>query len=257
MLRNELKNRLKNGEIVYGTMVQEMTSPTVAQIFQRSGFDFIMIDCEHSPYDHSTVREILRVARLEKLYPLVRIRNLDYSLVAGYLDAGAMGLMLPRVESPSDTDSLVKFVKCPPIGVRGLSSDAPHSDYFFGELQEFIDTQNADTLIIAQIERKAAIENLETILSNPEIDVALVGPEDLSLSYGVPGQTNHPEVIKAIEKVINISEKKNVASGIHMGNIEALKKWRSKGMQMIMYNSDLGFLIEGATENLETLKKDT
>ena len=98
---------------------------------------------------------------------------------------------------------------------------------------------------------------METILSNPEIDVALVGPEDLSLSYGVPGQTNHPEVIKAIERVINISEKKNVASGIHMGNIEALKKWRSKGMQMIMYNSDLGFLIDGATENLETLKKDT
>ena len=77
MLRNELKSRLKNGEIVYGTMVQEMTSPTVAQIFQRSGFDFIMIDCEHSPYDHSTVREILRVARLEKLNPLVRIRNLE------------------------------------------------------------------------------------------------------------------------------------------------------------------------------------
>ena len=77
MLRNELKSRLKNGEIVYGTMVQEMTSPTVAQIFQRSGFDFIMIDCEHSPYDHSTVREILRVARLEKLTEMKKEGMID------------------------------------------------------------------------------------------------------------------------------------------------------------------------------------
>ena len=256
MLRNELKIRLKNKETVYGTMVQEMTSPTVAQIFKRSGFDFIMVDCEHSPYDHSTVREILRVARLEKIYPMVRIRNLDYSLVTGYLDAGAMGLMLPRVESPNDTNTLVEFMKYPPLGTRGLSSDAPHSDYHFGELQEFIDTHNADTLVIAQIERKSAVENLKEILSNPEIDVALVGPEDLSLSYGVPGQTNHPEVKKAIEKVIHTAKDMNVASGIHMGNIEALKEWRAKGMQMIMYNSDLGFLLDGATDNLQILKKD-
>ena len=110
--------------------------------------------------------------------------------------------------------------------------------------------------MIAQIERKSAVENLKKILSNPEIDVALVGPEDLSLSYGVPGQTNHPEVKKAIEKVIHTAKDMNVASGIHMGNIEALKEWRAKGMQMIMYNSDLGFLLDGATDNLQILKKD-
>ena len=82
MLRNTLKNRLKAGEVVYGTMLQEMVNPRAAQIFKRAGFDFFMIDCEHGPYDQGTVREILRVGRLEEICPLVRIRNLDYSLAA-------------------------------------------------------------------------------------------------------------------------------------------------------------------------------
>ena len=254
MFRNEMKRDLEKGEKVYGTMLQEMVNPTAAQIFKRAGFDFFMVDCEHSPYDQGSVREILRVARLEEICPLVRIRNLDYSLAAGYLDAGAMGLMLPRVENVTDTETLVSFMKYPPQGIRGLSADAPHSDYRFGDLAEFIEIQNQDTVAIAQIERKAAIENLEEILSVTGIDVALVGPEDLSLSYGVPGQTSHPTVVNAIQKVIDISFKLGVAPGIHMGNLEKLTEWKEKGMQVIMYNSDLGFLLEGAEAGIKALK---
>ena len=254
MLRNTLKNRLKSGEVVYGTMLQEMVNPTAAQIFKRAGFDFFMIDCEHGPYDQGTVREILRVGRLEEICPLVRIRNLDYSLAAGFLDAGAMGLMLPRVEKVSDTETLVSYMKYPPIGVRGLSSDAPHSDYRFGDLAEFIEVQNQDTLVIAQIERKIAVENLEEILSVNGVDVALIGPEDLSLSYGMPGQTTHPDVVGAIQRVIDVCSSLGVAPGIHMGNLDRLKEWREKGMRMIMYNSDLGFLFEGAESGVQTLK---
>mgnify|MGYP003313423678 CR=1 FL=1 len=147
---------------------------------------------------------------------------MDYSLAAGYLDAGAMGLMLPRVEEVSDTEGLVSFMKYPPVGVRGLSSDAPRSDYNFGDLGEFIRIKNEDTLAIAQIERRTAVDNLEKIISVPGIDVALIGPEDLSLSYGLPGQTNHPTVVEAIQKVIDISIEAGVAPGIHMGSIERL-----------------------------------
>ena len=253
MLRNTLKNRLKAGEGVYGTMLQEMVNPTAAQIFKRAGFDFFMIDCEHGPYDQGTVREILRVGRLEEICPLVRIRNLVYSLAAGFLDAGAMGLMLPRVEKVSDTETLVSYMKYPPIGVRGLSSDAPHSDYRFGDLAEFIEVQNQDTLVIAQIERKIAVENLEEILYVNGVDVALIGPEDLSLSYGMPGQTTHPDVVGAIQRVIDVCSSLGVAPGIHMGNLDRLKEWREKGMRMIMYNSDLGFLFEGAEAGVQTL----
>ena len=84
--------------------------------------------------------------------------------------------------------------------------------------------------------------------------MALVGPEDLSLSYGVPGQTSHPTVVNAIQKVIDISFKLGVAPGIHMGNLEKLTEWKEKGMQVIMYNSDLGFLLEGAEAGIKALK---
>ena len=114
--------------------------------------------------------------------------------------------------------------------------------------------KNEDTLAIAQRERRTAVENLEEIITVPGIDVALIGPEDLSLTYGLPGQTNHPTVVEAIQKVIDISLEAGVAPGIHMGSIERLSEWSDRGMQMIMYNSDLGFLLEGAESGVKALK---
>ena len=256
MLRNDMKKKLQAGDRIYGTMLQEMINPTAAQIFKRAGYDFFMIDCEHGPYDQGSVRIILRVGRLEEISSLVRVRNLDYSLIAGYLDSGAMGLMLPRVEKVSDLETLVSFMKYPPQGVRGLSSDAPHSDYESMDLAKFVAVQNEATVAIAQIERKVAIEILEEILSVYGIDVAIVGPEDLSLSYGVPGQTSHPKVMEAIQKLIDVSIELGIAPGIHMGNLEKLNGGKQKGMQVIMYNSDLGFLLEGAEKGLAALRTD-
>src|SRR5262249_46340581 len=98
MRRNLLKKRLKSGETVYGTMVQEVRTPAIAQILSRVGFDFFMIDMEHGAYSLETAADIIRVARLCDLCPLVRVRSLEYHLIAGALDQGAMGIMLPRVE---------------------------------------------------------------------------------------------------------------------------------------------------------------
>ena len=254
MRRNLLKERLKSGETTVGTMVQEMTNPSIAQILHSIGFDFFMIDGEHSPFNPETVQGIVRVGRLLDMSPLVRVRALDYSLTAGYLDSGAMGLMLPRVESPEHVESLVSYMKYPPVGVRGLSSDASHSEYQFGPFREFIEFQNDETLAIAQIERKAAIDNLEAIVSVPGVDVALVGPEDLSLSLGVPGQTSHPLVEKAIQRVVDVSNAHGVVPGVHMGSVEALAGWHEKGMRMLMLNSDLGFMMESGDVGLKTLR---
>ncbi|MAF54346.1 MAG: aldolase/citrate lyase family protein [SAR202 cluster bacterium] len=254
MKRNTLKERLIDNETAIGTMVQEVTSPAIAQIMHSVGFDFFMIDGEHSPFNPETVQGIVRVGRLLDMSPLVRVRALDYSLIAGYLDSGAMGIMLPRVESREDAEGLLSCMKYPPLGVRGLSSDAPHSDYQFGPLDEFIEVQNNETLAIVQIERTAAIENLDAILSVPGVDVALVGPEDLSLSLGVPGQTSHPSVQEAIQRVVDVSTAHGVVPGIHMGSVEALVNWQKQGMRMLMYNSDLGFVMEAGEAGLAILR---
>lgn len=254
MRRNIVKQRLLNGETVIGTMVQEMRVPAIAQILKAVGFDFFMLDMEHGSYSLETAADILRMGRLLDLCPLVRVASPQYHLITGPLDHGAMGIMLPRVETRAHVETLVESMKYPPVGKRGCSSDAPHSEYVFGPLREFLDTNNEDTLAIAQIERKVAIEHLDDILSVPGVDAALIGPEDLSVSLGVPGETAHPIVVEAIEKVIAAARRHNVVPGIHMGSIEKLKGWMAKGMRLIMFNSELGFILEAGAAGLGELR---
>ena len=184
----------------------------------------------------------------------MRVKGPEYDLIAGALDISAMGIMLPRVESPRHVEILVDCMKYPPMGSRGLSSDAPHSEYDFGPLDEFVEVNNQDTLAIVQIERKAAIERIDGLLSVPGVDVALIGPEDLSLSMGVPGQTDHPLVVEAIETVIASAQRNGVLLGIHMGSVDLLLKWHQKGMRMLMYDSDLGFLMASSSAGVSEAK---
>ena len=185
MQRSNLRQHLKSGETLIGTMVQEVRTPAIAQILDQVGFDFFMLDMEHGALNLETAAEIMRAARLAGIPPLVRVAGPQYELIGRILDQGAVGVMLPRVESRADVDFLVQSIKYPPLGKRGMSSDAPHSGYRARPLAEFVEINNADTIAIAQIERKAAIENIDHILSVPGVDVALVGPEDLSVSLGL------------------------------------------------------------------------
>lgn len=254
MRRNLIKQRLLGGETVIGTMIQEMRIPAGAQILKAIGYDFFMIDMEHGSHSLETAVDILRVGRLLDMCPLVRVAGLEYHLIAAALDQGAMGIMLPRVETRAQVETLVECMKYPPVGKRGCSSDAPHSEYVFGPLSDFLEVNNQDTLVIAQIERKVAVDNIDDLLSVPGVDVALIGPEDLSISLGIPGETTHPLVVEAIEKVIASARQHNVVSGIHMGGTEPLKGWMAKGMRMIMYSSDLSFLMEAGAAGLAELR---
>jgi 2-dehydro-3-deoxyglucarate aldolase/4-hydroxy-2-oxoheptanedioate aldolase len=254
MRRNTVKQRLLNGETVIGTMIQEMRVPAIAQIVKAAGYDFFMLDMEHGAYSLETAADILRVGRLLDLCPLVRVASPEYDLIARPLDHGAMGVMMPRIETRDQVERFIEAMKYPPQGKRGCSSDAPHAEYDFGPLPEFLATNNLDTLAIAQIERKVAIERLDDLLSVPGVDAALIGPEDLSVSLGVPGEISHPAVVEAIETVIAAAHRHNVVPGIHMGSVEKLQGWMAKGMRLIMYWSDLGFLLEAGAAGLAQLR---
>jgi len=152
-------------------------------------------------------------------------------------------------------EKLVECMKYPPMGKRGCSSDAPHSEYDFGPLPEWLAANNEDTLVIAQIERKIAVEGIDDLLSVPGVDAALIGPEDLSVSLGAPGETGHPLVVGAIEKVIAAAQRHGVVPGIHMGSVERLRGWMARGMRLIMYSSDLGFIMEAGAAGLGQLRE--
>ena len=254
MKRSDLRKRMKNGERVIGTMVQEVRTPAIAQILKQVGFDFFMLDMEHGNFNLETAAEIILVARMVDIAPLVRVGGPQYELIARILDQGAVGVMVPRVETRADVEVLVQSMKYPPVGRRGMSSDAPHSQYDFRPLSEFIETNNEDTIAIAQIERKIAIENIDDLLSVPGLDAALFGPEDLSVSLGVPGQSTSKEVVGAVETMVESARRHGVVSAIHMGDVALLQGWIGKGMNMVMYASDLDFLMSSSKVGLEALR---
>jgi 2-keto-3-deoxy-L-rhamnonate aldolase RhmA len=233
MQRSDLRQRLKSGETLIGTMVQEVRTPAIAQILKQVGFDFFMLDMEHGTFNLETAAEIVRTARLAGIAPLVRVAGPQYELIGRILDQGAVGVMLPRVETRAEVELLVQSVKYPPLGKRGMSSDAPHSGYQVTPLAEFVEINNADTIAIAQIERKAAIEDIDDILSVPGVDVALIGPEDLSVSLGLQERDLQARVTRAIEAMIAAARRHDVVSAIHMGNVERLQDWLRKGMAII------------------------
>ena len=243
MQRSDLRQRLRNGETLIGTMVQEVRTPAIAQILKRVGFDFFMLDMEHGAYNLETAAEILRAARLAGIPPLVRVAGPQYELIGRILDQGAVGVMLPRIERAADVELLVQSIKYPPLGRRGMSSDAPHSGYDFRPLAEFVRINNEDTIAIAQIERKAAIESIDAILAVPGVDVALVGPEDLSVSLGLAEPGLAARLDTAIGTMMAAAGRHGVVSAIHMADVEALRAWLARGMGLVMYSSDLGFLM--------------
>ena len=130
-----------------------------------------------------------------------------------------------------------------------------HTDYKSLKANEFMKEANENTLILAQIETKEAIENIDAILGVEGIDVGLIGPNDLSISLGIPDQMGSEILTKAIDQVVESAKKKGKASGIHIANIDAIKKWRAKGMTVLAYSTDIGFMYNASKSSLEELKR--
>jgi 2-keto-3-deoxy-L-rhamnonate aldolase RhmA len=250
---NKVRAALKQGEIVIGTMAQDVRSPAIAQLFANAGFDFMFVDMEHGAYDLETAADIIKVARLAGIVPLVRVPDCLYHLIARVLDAGAMGVMVPRVETREEVERAVAAMRYPPLGKRGCSTGKGSSDYQSVPLQEFVHHANENVLAVMQIERKAAVDHIDDLLSVPGVDVALVGPADLTLSLGAPGPQN-AAVQQAIQRVIEAGERHGMATGIHLRDVEQLKKWQARGMTMLTCSSDLNFIANGARDAVGALR---
>lgn len=255
MKDNELRKSLNKGKVVIGTMLQELRSPAVPILFANVGFDFIFIDMEHGAFNMETVSDLLKVIRLSGITPLVRVPNLEYHLISRCLDAGAQGFMVPRIETREQAEKAVSYSKYPPLGERGCSINKGHNDYKTEALLPFVKKANTENFVILQIERKKAIENLDDILSVPGIDGAILGPNDLAVSYGVPNDLNSPVMEKAFTKVVETGKKYDVFTGMHVANLDALKKWMNRGMTIVTYNTDLGYLKSASSVGLIELRQ--
>jgi 2-keto-3-deoxy-L-rhamnonate aldolase RhmA len=251
---NPVKHALKEGKLQVGCAFGSLRTPEVARILATAGFHWSYIDAEHGPFGQETLQDICRAAVETGLMPIVRVADLQYSLVARALDNGAQGIIFPRVEDPALLARAVSWTKFPPLGVRGFGLGPSHVAYEKITIPQIIEHLNANIMVVLQIETKTAVERRDELLSVPGIDAIMIGPADLSISLGVPGQFDHPKMIETIELVKESCLKHGVAPGIHMRAVALAKFWKDRGMRFVSSGSDSGFLMEGAMAVASALK---
>src|ERR1051326_3575366 len=191
MLVNQTRERLSRGETVFGCGLQVYRSAEIPRAFAAAGFDYVFIDMEHGAFDLETVQDMIRSSNDTGVTPIVRVGELLYSLVARLLDSGAQGIILPRVEDPELLREALSWMRFPPAGRRGYGVNPTMIGYENRSFQEIIEHQNRNTLAVVQFETVRAVERAEELLATPGLDIIMVGPADLSISLGIPGQFEH------------------------------------------------------------------
>jgi 2-keto-3-deoxy-L-rhamnonate aldolase RhmA len=256
MTTRPLKERLRSGEICTGTFLLFLSGGDVVQFFAGVGFDFLIIDMEHGSLDVSRAREMILVARACGVAPIVRVSEAQYSLVTRALDAGAEGILMPRVETRKQCQDLVRFARYAPQGERGVTTFGGHNDYSpVADVPGFLAERSRNILLIVQIETRAGLDNRNEILSEPGIDGCLVGTGDLSLSLGHAGQVSHPDVIDAAEEVFATCREKNLIWTIPIRHPDETARWQAAGMNMLTLTTDGGLLTAGARQFLSSVRR--
>ncbi|MDY6875487.1 MAG: aldolase/citrate lyase family protein [Chloroflexota bacterium] len=254
MRQNALWERLGQGQPAYGTMIQAVRLPAIGQIMALAGCDFLFFDMEHGPFNIETIADMVQVTRLAGVTPLVRVPDTAYHLMSRPLDAGAQGIMIPRVETKAQVERIIECTMYPPAGDRGCSVDKGHNDFDRQKLWDFTGAANENNLIILQIERERAVEDIDDLLSVPGVGAAILGPNDLALSMGVRGDDMLGSLEEPIQHVLNAALKLKVPCGIHIGNLDWLAEWQRRGMQLMCYSKDINFLRDGAASGIRKLK---
>ncbi len=195
---------MAEGKRVFG-MVANMTDPAVIEIAGMCGYDFVRLDCEHTPFSILEIRNCIRAADAVGIPLIVRITELD--AITGLLDFGVGGFMIPHVRSGEEARRVVRDVKYYPVGLRGFSDGARAQKYGFADMKQFIKDANDEIVLMCQIEDKYGIEHMEEIISTEGIDGICTGPNDIAQSLGIPTQTKDPRV-KDVEKRIIATARK-------------------------------------------------
>lgn len=248
MLNNSVKLGLRQGKLQLGCQFGQFRSPEIARLLKAAGFSWSFVDTEHGGFDLETVQDICRISYLVDFCPVVRVADLHYDLVARALDCGARGILFPRVECPELLSEAVRWTRFPPQGIRGFGLAQPQLHYEPLSYAEVIEHTNENTLVVLQIESVRALEARDELLSVPGIDAVMVGPMDLSVSFGMPGEVEHPKMVAAIEAIRDSCLRHGIAPGIHTRNLEMARFWRERGMTLLSCNSELGMLWERARE---------
>lgn len=248
---DNIKKRINSGETTIGSWLQ-IGHPAVMEYMSSYDFDWLTVDLEHTDITLETFSNLLRSSQGKTVF--ARVRENDTIAIRQVLDAGANGVIVPLVKNADEARQAVKAAKFPPIGIRGFAFIRANN--YGMTFDEYAKNANDRIVVIVMVEAKETIDNIDEILEVEGLDGVLIGPYDLSGSYGIPGQTQSPIIQKAMKKVILACKAHGKPAGIHQVGLDEdqIKKVFADGFSFVAVGMDNVFLGKGIEETMNVLK---
>jgi 2-keto-3-deoxy-L-rhamnonate aldolase RhmA len=251
MAVNAAKARLRRNQLAVGIGVRLVRNVDIIKVMKAAGFDWLFLDLEHGVMGIENAAEICVAAQDSGIAPIVRVPYGELAMATRLLDGGALGIVIPHVDTPEEAREIADKLRYPPRGHRSVGGADAQFDYApppLGEMTKAIDEQ---MLLTVMIETPKAVENAEAIAAVPGIDCLLVGSSDLSMELGIPGDRGHQKIQDSVDKVVAACRKHGKWPG--MGGAysdDLLKLYIGKGMKMILSGNDMPLMI-AATKALQ------
>ena len=236
---NHVKQSLQAGKVSVGTFIFEFNTTGIGRIAAEAGAEFVLFDMEHTGWSVETIRMLIASSRAADAVPMVRVPATEYHFIARVLDMGSLGIMMPMVESVEQAQVMADSCKYPPVGRRGAAFTISHDDYTGGDVGQKQQHANDNTLLIAQIETVAGLENVSAIAKVEGIDVLWIGQYDLSSSLGIPGQFDDPKFLDAVKRVVAAANDNGKAAGFMPLSIDEAQLRIDQGFRCLAYGGDL------------------
>ena len=249
-----MKEKLRKGGVAMGAWMSILNQAS-DRIVAVSGLDWVLYDMEHGPPSFETVDRLVRGVMGAGALPLVRVVWNDMNAIKRALDTGVFGVVVPWVNSGEEAERAVAYTRYMPEGLRGCAAGRPSSAWGVTS-QEYMEIVNDEILVAIQIETKEAVENIDEIVSVEGVDATFIGPSDLSASMGVRAQYWHPDVVEAMDKVVEACDAAGVAPGIAFGrDLEHCNELIEQGFRFIGVGGDKDFLRLGCREALSKIRR--
>ena len=247
-----LRTRLDAGEPVVGAFLG-LRSPDAAEMMSQTGFDFLLVDAEHSNAGPETTLELLRAIDRGLAAPLVRLAGNSAANVQWALDGGAEGIMFPRIRTAEEVREAVALCRYPPDGIRGLGPG--RASGYGANMLGYAATANSEITVMIQVEMQEAVENVEEIAAVPGVDLIFLGPGDLAQVMGFPGEMHHPRILDIGRRVMEVCANNAVHFGILALQEEPLAYWKTQGAQFFAIGTDALYLAQACRSSLGLWEK--
>jgi 4-hydroxy-2-oxoheptanedioate aldolase len=237
--KNKFKHAIKSGQQQIGLWCS-LSHHFSVEVVAGAGFDWLLLDTEHSPNDIESVFTQLQAAAPYHSHPIVRVPWNDMVTIKRYLDIGAQTLLIPFIQNEEEAERAVAYTRYPPHGVRGVAGTTRATR--FGRVKDYARHAQDEICVLLQIENQAGLDNLEKIAAVEGVDGVFIGPADLHASLGYMGETNNPKVMPIIDDAIRRIKKAGKAAGILTGVEADARRWMAEGTLFTAVGADVGLL---------------